>query len=172
MSGSVRAGLVVLLLVVAVVVQTSVLGAVVPTTVVPDLVLVVVVAVALSGGAVEGAWAGFVGGLLLDVAPPADHLLGTWALALTLTGLLAGTVDRGSRRSWVSDAAIVAGCAFVGTSTFALVGLVTGSPPIDVSAVPGVVALAVVYDVVLGLAVVPAVRAVLTRTRPTASVRW
>ncbi|MGH1562356.1 rod shape-determining protein MreD [Mumia sp. DW29H23] len=167
-----RVALVVALLVAAVVVQVSVLAPLVPTAVVPDVVLVVVVAVGLCRGAADGAWAGFVGGLLLDAAPPADHVLGQWALALTVAGYLAGTVDRGSRPSWLSDSLTVAAAAFVGTSLFALTALVLGEPGVDVATVLPVVALAVVYDVVLGLAVVPGVRALLGRLEPAPRVRW
>ncbi|WP_262851612.1 rod shape-determining protein MreD [Mumia quercus] len=167
-----RAALVGALLVAAVVVQVSVLTPLVPTGVAPDVVLVVVVAVGLCAGAADGAVAGFVGGLLLDAAPPSDHLLGQWALALTVVGFLAGTVDRGSRPSWFSDAVTVAASAFVGTSLFALSGLALDQPGVAASSVLGVVALATVYDVVLGLAVVPAVRALLARLEPTPRVRW
>lgn len=167
-----RVALVVGLLVAAVVVQVSLLGALVPTAVVPDLVLVVVVAVGLTCGAADGAWTGFVGGLLLDAAPPADHVLGQWALALTVAGYLAGTVDRGSRPSWLSDALTVAAGSFVATSLFALSGLVLDEPGVRFAVVLPVVALAVVYDVVLGLAVVPAVRALLGRVEPTPRTGW
>lgn len=159
-------------LVAAVIVQVSVLAPLVPTAVVPDVVLVVVVAVGLCSGSTDGAWAGFVGGLLLDVAPPADHLLGRWALAMAIAGFLAGTVDRGSRPSWLSDAATIGATAFVGLSVFALTGLLLGEPGVTLAAALPVVGLAVVYDVVLGLAIVPAVRTLLARAEPAPRVRW
>ncbi|MFD1826289.1 MULTISPECIES: rod shape-determining protein MreD [Mumia] len=167
-----RAGTVLVLLLAAVVLQVSLLAPLVPTGVAPDLVLVVVVAVGLCTGAADGAVTGFVGGLLLDAAPPADHVLGQWALALTVVGYLAGTVDRGSRPSWVSDAATVAAGAFVGTSLFALSGLLLDQPGVTVSGVLPVVALATAYDVVLGLAAVPGVRALLVRLEPAPRVGW
>ncbi|MFC6151245.1 MULTISPECIES: rod shape-determining protein MreD [Mumia] len=167
-----RAALVVGLLVGAVIVQVSVLAPVIPTAVVPDVVLVVVIAVGLCSGPTDGAWAGFVGGLLLDVAPPADHLLGRWALAMALAGFLAGTVDRGSRPSWLSDGATVAATAFVGLAVFALTGVLLGEPGLTLAAALPVIGLAVVYDVVLGLAVVPAVRMLLVRAEPAPRVRW
>jgi len=167
-----RTGTVLLLLVTAVVLQISVLGPLVPTGVAPDVVLVVVVAVGLCSGAADGALAGFAGGLLLDAAPPSDHVLGQWALALTVVGYLAGTVDRGSRPSVLSDAVTVAAGAFVGTSLFALSGLVLDQPGVAVSAVLPVVALATAYAVVLGLAVVPATRALLARLEPAPRVGW
>ena len=56
----------------------------------PDLVLVTVAALAVTGGPLEGALAGFCGGLALDVAPPAIHLVGQDALVLCLVGYGAG----------------------------------------------------------------------------------
>ena len=167
-----RLALVVALLVAAVVTQLSVLSSLVPTGVVPDLALVVVVAVGLSSGAVDGAWAGFVGGLLLDAAPPADHVLGQWTLALTVAGYLAGTVDRGSRPSWTSDMITVAAGSFVATSLFALSGLVLAQPGVRLPEAVPVIALAVLYDSVLGLAVVPAVRSLLGRVEPAPRAGW
>ena len=41
---------------------------------------------------------GFAAGLLLDLAPPADHVAGRWALALVLVGYLAGRVRQDVRR--------------------------------------------------------------------------
>ena len=35
---------------------------------------------------------GFVAGLAIDLAPPADHVAGRWALALVVVGYLAGRV--------------------------------------------------------------------------------
>ena len=58
----------------------------------PDLVLVVVVALALTGGPMEGVLGGFCAGLALDVAPPATHLVGQYALVFCLVGYAAGRV--------------------------------------------------------------------------------
>ena len=58
--------------------------------VVPDLVLLVVVRVGLRVGSEFAMVLGFGGGLLLDLAPPADHVVGRWALALVVVGLVAG----------------------------------------------------------------------------------
>ena len=58
--------------------------------VVPDLVLLVVVAAGLAHGTEYAMVLGFGGGLLLDLAPPADHVAGRWALALLVVGYVAG----------------------------------------------------------------------------------
>ena len=40
---------------------------------------------------------GFAAGLALDLAPPADHLAGRWALALVVVGYVAGRARRDGR---------------------------------------------------------------------------
>lgn len=67
---AVRIALAALFLIVAVTVQTSLLPHIAVAGVSCDLVMIVVVALALSRGAEWGAIAGFLGGLMLDVAPP------------------------------------------------------------------------------------------------------
>ena len=99
-AAAVAAGVAVL---VALVLQTSVLPHLAWHGVAPDLVLVVVVAVALTRGAHTGTVVGFAAGVLVDLAPPADHVAGRWALALMLVGYVAGRVaeDRAARGTGV-----------------------------------------------------------------------
>jgi cell shape-determining protein MreD len=54
--------------------------------VVPNLALLVVVAAGLVRGPELAALLGFVGGLAIDLAPPADHIAGRWALGLVVAG--------------------------------------------------------------------------------------
>jgi rod shape-determining protein MreD len=54
----------------------------------PDLLLVAIVAVALMAGSIAGAFAGFAGGLLVDVMTLGT--LGTTSILLTLAGYWAG----------------------------------------------------------------------------------
>ena len=86
------------LVVVAVVLQTAVLGQVAVDGVAPDVALVLVIAAALVRGPEFGAWVGFLAGVLVDLAPPADHLVGRWALAFVVVGFLAGRLGRRPRR--------------------------------------------------------------------------
>ena len=81
-------------LLLAVVLQVAVFSAFVASTAwCPNLALLVVVAAALVArpassprcSASSPAW-------LLDLAPPADHVAGRWALALVVVGYLAGRV--------------------------------------------------------------------------------
>ena len=65
--------------------------------IVPNLCLLVVVAAALVRGPAFAATLGFFAGLLLDLAPPADHVAGRWALALVVVGYLAGRMRQDAR---------------------------------------------------------------------------
>ena len=92
----------------------------------------------------------------IDLAPPADHVAGRWALALVLVGYLAGRVPPGRRRappSWRS--ATVAARSFVGTSIFALSGMVLRDPAIPVAEALRVIPIALVYDLLLAPFVLP-----------------
>ena len=91
--------------------------------VVPNLALLVVVAAAIARGPQFGAIVGFLAGMLLDLAPPADHVAGRWALAFVLIAVLAGRVRADARRSPLAGLATVAVCSFVATSVFALSGV-------------------------------------------------
>lgn len=138
--------------------QTSLFGAFAWHGVVPDLVLLVVVAAGLAEGGQFAMILGFVGGLLLDLAPPADHLAGRWALALLVVGYVAGRVRQQSDRLTPAvGLATAAGCSFVGTSVFALTGVILHDHPGSFGHMLGVIAVALVWDVVLALVVLPAV---------------
>ncbi len=70
-----------LVIVLSVTLQVAVFSLFSVNGVVPNLALVVVVAAAIARGPQFGAVVGFVAGMLLDLAPPADHVAGRWALA-------------------------------------------------------------------------------------------
>jgi len=75
---------------IALAIDARVLGAV------PDLALIVVVAIALRGGAIWGAIAGFVAGVLIDIAVQSP--LGASSLVLTPVGWAAGAWSERRRR--------------------------------------------------------------------------
>src|SRR4051794_28882737 len=77
------------LVVVALVIQVSVLARLHLPGAVPDLLLLTVLGLALVYGHVGGALVGFGAGLLADLAPPADHAAGRYALVLCVIGYLA-----------------------------------------------------------------------------------
>src|SRR3954471_7039197 len=109
-------------IVLAVVLQVAVFAALSFSGVVPNLALLVVVAAALVRGPEFAAVLGFTGGLVIDLAPPSDHVAGRWALALVVVGYLAGRVRHDAGSSAMAALITVAACSFVGTSVFALSG--------------------------------------------------
>jgi rod shape-determining protein MreD len=153
---------------VALVLQSSVFDHLAVRGVVPDLVLLVVVAAALTHGSELGLVLGFGAGLLLDLAPPADHVAGRWALALMVVGYLAGRLMSGtrgapSRPQWLG---VAAAASFVGTSVFALTGLVLRDPAVGVGELLSVEAVAMVWDVALALVVVPLTVSLFAKVEP------
>lgn len=149
-----------------------------------DLVLLVVVGAALATDTRFATLLGFGAGLLVDLSPPADHVAGRWALALMvvgyvvgrlshdhhsatpgLAGLLGGELDAGRRRPPLAVlVAIAAGGSFVGTSVFAVTGLVLADPLVGFGDVLGSVLTSVALDTAAALLVVPATMWLLTRS--------
>ena len=122
--------------------------------IVPNLCLLVVVAAALTINAPSAMLLGFAAGVALDLVPPADHVAGRWALALTVVAFLAARVRQDVRPTATAVVGTVAAASFVGTSIFALTGLLlgeSGSVP-DLLVVIGV---AVLWDVLLTPFVLP-----------------
>ncbi|VXB85528.1 rod shape-determining protein MreD [Nocardioides sp. AX2bis] len=152
--------------------QVSVLSQVAWHGVVPNLVLLVVVAAGLVRGASFAMVLGLAAGLLLDLAPPADHVAGRWALALVLVGLVAGQVNREARGSAGAVVATVAVCSLLGTTVFALTGALLGDPITSVGSVLGVVGLALLLDVVLTPLVLPPLMAMFRRLEPARGLAW
>ena len=138
------------LLLLAILIQLTVLGNLrLPGGAGPDLVLVVVVALALTGGPVEGMLGGFAAGLALDVAPPATHLVGQYALVFCAVGYAAGRVgSKLDESAWVPIGVVAIGSA-VGELLFALTGMIFGNLDITWSTVGHVLPASVVYDVLL-----------------------
>ena len=148
---------VVLLLLLAAVLQVSFFGFFSLDGVVPDLVLLVVVGVAIARGPEVAAPLGFVGGLLLDLAPPADHVAGRWALALVVAAYVAGRVRQDASRSTLVALVTVAAASFLATSVFALSGMALGDTTVDPGAALRVVLVSVGYDLLLAPFVLPLV---------------
>ena len=134
--------------------------------VVPNLCLLVVVGAALTRGAQFAAVLGFLAGVMLDLAPPADHLAGRWALALVVVGYVAGRVRQDTRPSAGAVVATVAASSFVGTSIFAISGLLLDDPGLGVPDLLRVILVGVVWDVLLTPFVLPLVMRAFTRLEP------
>ena len=136
----------------------------------PNLCLLVVVGAALVRGPQFAAVLGFAAGVALDLAPPADHLAGRWALALVVVGYVAGRVvqqgsRQGGRPSATTVLATVAASSFVGTSVFALSGIVLGDP-VGIPELLEVIVVSLVWDVLLTPFVLPPVMALFRRIEP------
>jgi rod shape-determining protein MreD len=116
------------LVVVALVVQVSVLARLHLPGAVPDLLLLTVLGLALVYGHVGGALVGFGAGLLADLAPPADHAAGRYALVLCVIGYLAGLFkpDNGKLKSATGPMVVVVVAAVGTTLLYAGVGALVG----------------------------------------------
>ena len=154
---------------VALVLQVSVFPQVAWSGVVPNLVLLVVVAAALVRGPQFAMVLGFGAGVLIDFSPPADHVAGRWALALVVVGYVAGLVrveDQPTGPTRGTTLPIVAACSFVGTSVFALTGLLLRDPVVAVPDLLLVIVLAVAWDLLLSILVLPLVMGMFRRLEP------
>ena len=152
--------------VVALVVQVSLFPHLAWHGIVPNLCLLVVVAAALTVEAPFALLLGFVAGVTLDLAPPADHLAGRWALALTLAAFLAARVRQDQKPSAMTVVGTVAAASFVASSLFALSGIVLSDPAMSIGGLLEVVLVAVVWDVLLTPFVLPPLMRLFTRLSP------
>lgn len=151
---------------VALVLQVTVFSHLAWQGIVPNLVLLVVVGAALVRGPEFAMVLGFAAGVLLDLAPPADHVAGRWALALVVVGYVAGRVAQDGKPTTTAVVATVAATSFLGSSVFALSGLLLRDPPMVVPDLLQVIAVGVVWDVLLTPLVLPVVMGMFRRLEP------
>ena len=168
MRGTPRLVAALLVVVAALLLQVTVFPQLAWNGVVPDLVLLAVVGAALVTDPRFATLLGFGAGLLLDLAPPADHAAGRWALALLVVGYVVGRLahdhqSAGGRPAYFLLIAAGAGGAFVGNSVFALSGTLLRDPAVGVGDMLEVVLSAVAYDVLVALVVLPLTVWVFTR---------
>ncbi|WP_372727156.1 rod shape-determining protein MreD [Nocardioides sp.] len=161
-----RAAVAALAVVVALILQVSLFPHLAWQGIVPNLCLLVVVGAALTRGAQFAAVLGFVAGLALDLAPPADHVAGRWALALVIVGYVAGRVRQETRPTATAVIATVAATSFIGTSVFALSGMLLRDPVLPVTEMLQVIVVAVAFDVLLTPFVLPPVMTMFQRLEP------
>lgn len=155
----------------ALVVQVTLFPHVAWQGIVPNLCLLVVAGAALSRGPEFGMTLGFLAGVALDLAPPADHVAGRWALALVLVGYVAGRVRQESpsfaaRPTATAVVLAVAVTSFVGTSVFALSGVMLGDLRVDVPGMLLVIGVGVLWDVLLTPFVLPPVMKLFSSLEP------
>ncbi|MFL6022832.1 MAG: rod shape-determining protein MreD, partial [Marmoricola sp.] len=155
MSG-LRNTVVVALIAFAIVAQAVIFRFISVDGVVPNLALIVVVVAAISRGSQFAAILGFGTGLLLDLAPPADHVAGRWALCLVLVGYLAGRVRQDARSSPLMAVVLVGAASFIATSLYAFTGAVLNDGTLPVDEMVRVIVISVLWDLMLAPFLVPA----------------
>ncbi|MEU4087040.1 rod shape-determining protein MreD [Streptomyces aureus] len=153
------------LVVVALVIQVSVLARLHLPGAVPDLVLLTVLALALVYGHVGGALIGFGAGLLSDLAPPADHAAGRYALVLCVVGYLAGLAkpENGRLKSATGPMVVVVAAAVGSTVLYAGVGALVGDTAARHVGLSSLLITAALYDLLLAPFVVPVLMALARR---------
>ncbi|MEV6672820.1 rod shape-determining protein MreD [Streptomyces sp. NPDC051162] len=154
------------LVVIALVVQVTVLARLHLPGAVPDLMLLVVVGLTLVYGHTSGALIGFGAGLLADLAPPADHATGRYALVLCVIGYLVGLVkpESGRVRSATVPMLVVVAAAIGSTLLYAGVGSLVGDTAARNVGLSGLVLTATLYDLLLAPFTVPLIMALARRT--------
>lgn len=172
-TGALRWGVTIGMVALALVLQVSLFPHVAWHGVVPNVCLLVVVAAAFVRGPEPAAVLGFVAGVLLDLAPPADHVAGRWALALVVVGYVAGRVrpepgSGGAAAKPTATAVVVtvAASSFVGTSIYAISGLLLQDTVISFGDLLPVILAGVVWDVLLTPFVLPVVMRLFTVLEP------
>jgi rod shape-determining protein MreD len=132
---------------------------------VPDLLLLTVLGLALAYGHVGGALIGFAAGLLADLAPPADHSAGRYALVLCVIGYLAGLAkpESGRLRSAVGPMLVVVTAAIGTTVLYSLVGAIVGDTAAQHVGVGKLIFTAAFYDLLLAPFTVPWIMALARR---------
>ncbi|MEU0002725.1 rod shape-determining protein MreD [Streptomyces sp. NPDC006314] len=147
------------LVVVALVIQVSVLARLHLPGAVPDLLLLTVLGLAMVYGHVGGALVGFGAGLLADLAPPADHAAGRYALVLCVIGYFAGLIkpENGRLKSATGPMAVVVAAAIGSTLLYAGVGALVGDTAARHVGLTGLLISAALYDLLLAPFVVPGI---------------
>lgn len=121
----------------------------------PDLLVVTVVAIALAMGPIQGAFAGFLAGAIIDVSPPADTVVGVNSIVYLAVGFVAGYVIDTRDRTVPGMVAIAAiGCAAAALGTAALDAML-GSPRVLWESVPLIALTSALYGALLAPLMIP-----------------
>ena len=115
----------------------------------PDLLVVVVGSLAATCGAGVGAVSGFAGGMLLDLAPPADGLPGTWAALFTLIGYVIGSRDSLVLRGRLVVVLEVATAGVASVLGRMVLGGILGDPRVEWNNLPTLVMTEFLYALIL-----------------------
>jgi rod shape-determining protein MreD len=136
----------------------------------PDLVVVTVVAIALALGPVPGAVSGFAAGVLLDLAPPADTVLGGSALVYLAIGYVTGLVIDPRDRTVPILVGLVGLSAGAAVLLTAALETLLGSARVSWEAVPALALSGALYGVILAPLVILGVTWLVQRVTPDALV--
>ena len=120
-----------------------------PGVVVPDVVMLAVIALALVYGPLPGLVTGLCAGLVADVVPPADHMIGQYAFVFCLVGYAAGLAQTEMDRAAVMPFIVMAAGAVGGCVLYAVLGGLLGDPRITWAAARHLVPLTALYNVLL-----------------------
>jgi rod shape-determining protein MreD len=115
----------------------------------PDLVLLCVIAFGMTGGPAVGVIAGFYAGLALDLAPPASHPVGQYALVLCLVGYGASKLRFTLRHSALLALGAAAAMAPLGEITAAGLALMLDAPDVSWAIAARLLPPSVLLDIVL-----------------------
>ena len=142
-----------------------------PGAATPDLVLLAVTAIAVCAGPMTGMLAGFCGGLALDIAPPAAHLAGEYALVFCLVGYACGRVRNAityatGEQTMVTSLTVMALGIAAGEAGKAALGMMLSDPDVTSPAIKHVLPVAIVYDLLLCPVVYWLISLVLRRPAP------
>lgn len=141
--------LIVTLMLLAVIVQVTLLSRLGLPGATPDLVVVTIVALAFAMGPVQGAAAGFVGGLLLGVAPPAVSLIGVNAAVYVIVGIVTGFVIDPRDRTVAVMSGIVGLAAAGSVIGVAALDAMLGSSRVVWTSVPSLALSSALYALIL-----------------------
>lgn len=136
----------------------------------PDLVVVTVAGLALAMGPVQGAAAGFAAGILVDLAPPADTLLGVNALVYLAVGFVIGRAIDPRDRTLLMMVGMTALAVVAATIGVAALDTVLGSSRVAWDQMAGIVLSSALYALIMAPPVIVATAAVARRVTPEASV--
>ncbi|MGA0208445.1 MAG: rod shape-determining protein MreD [Candidatus Nanopelagicales bacterium] len=121
----------------------------------PDLLVVSVVAIALAMGPIQGAFAGFLAGAIIDVSPPADTVVGVNSIVYLAIGFVTGyIIDTRDRTvpGMIAMAGIACAAAALGT---AALDAMLGSPRVIWESVPLIALSSAVYGALLAPLMIP-----------------
>ncbi|MHB1067722.1 MAG: rod shape-determining protein MreD [Candidatus Nanopelagicales bacterium] len=136
----------------------------------PDLVVVTVVALALAMGPVQGAAAGFSAGILIDLAPPADTLLGVNALVYIAVGVVTGLAIDPRDRTVPIMIGIVGLATAASTLAVAALDSLMGATRVSWEDMPMMVLTSAFYAVVMAPLVILGIAWAARRVAPDVSV--